>query len=340
MSRLNVLYQFNEKYVPYAGISMVSLLENNREIEEIVIYVLTEKVSQESIEKLKRQIEVYKRQICFIDTKELVDKMKSLGIPEYRGSYATNMKMFAADYMPDEIERLVYIDSDTIICGDVSSLMTMDMQGKPIAMALDSLGDKHKQLIGLQKEDMYFNAGIILFDIKKWKAEKCTERLQEHVKNVRAHYMSPDQDLLNIVFRNNILKLNIAFNLQPIHFVYEYSLYSKFFGQLNYYTEQEVGHAVENPIILHTFRYLGEFPWHKNSLHPHTSYFDKYMKISLWSDYQKQETEQNGLVFHIEKWLYCYLPKRLFLAIFKINFEYFIWKSNQDSLKQKNNKNM
>lgn len=340
MSKLNVLYQFNEKYVPYAGVSIVSLLENNKLIDEVVIYVLVEDVSQKSMQKLKEQVEQYERKICFIDTRELVEKMKTLGIPEYRGSYATNMKMFIADYIDESVDRLLYIDSDTIVCGDISPLITLDMKDKPIAMVLDSLGNKHKQLIGLDKKDMYFNAGIILFDIKKWRQEECTQKILEHVKKVRSHYMSPDQDLLNVVLYNNIMKLDIAYNLQPIHSVYSYSQFFKFFGQKNYYPPEEINNAVRQPKILHTFRYLGEFPWHKDTLHPHTSYFDRYMAISLWKDYEKQITEQNGIVFRIERWLYRHLSKMVFLLIFKVNYDYFIWKSNQDSLRQINNKNM
>lgn len=338
--RLNVLYQFNEKYAPYAGVSMVSLLENNKTIEKLVIYVLAENVSQESISKLTKQVNLYGREIHFIDTQDLVERMKSLGIPEYRGSYATNMKMFVADYIDETIDRLLYIDSDTVICGNISSLITLDMQSKPIAMALDSLGNRHKRLIGLDKNDLYFNAGIILYDIKRWKQEKCTEQIQEHVKNIRAHYMSPDQDLLNVVFCNKILRLDMAYNFQPIHSVYTYKQYKRFFGQKKYYTQEEVSEAVQQPKILHTFRYLGEFPWHKDSLHPHTDFFDKYLNISLWKDYVKVPTEQNGFLFKIEKWLYHIMPKPIFLFLFKINFEIFIWKSNSDSLKQRNNKNM
>lgn len=338
--RLNVLYQFNEKYVPYAGVSIVSLLENNKMVDEIVLFALTESVSEDSIDKLKEQVRMYQRSIHFIDTQELVEKMKALGIPEYRGSYATNMKMFIADYLDESVDRLLYIDSDTIVCGEISHLFTLDMEDKPIAMVMDSLGNSHKRLIGMDKSDMYFNAGIILFDVKKWKQEKCTEQIQEHVQKIRAHYMSPDQDLLNVVFRNKIMRLDIAYNLQPIHSVYNYNQLAMFFMQKRYYTEEEIVNAVKKPKILHAFRYLGEFPWHKDTLHPHTPYFDKYLAISLWKDYVKQPTENNSIVFRIEKWLYRHLPQTVFLIIFKINYEYFIWKSNQDSLKQRNNKNM
>ena len=165
--RLNVLYQFNEKYVPYAGISMVSLMENNKKTEEIYIYVLGENLTEHSKKQLTMQVEQYGHQIHFMHTDALIEKMRMLGIPEYRGAYATNMKMFVTDYLNDDIDRLLYIDSDTIICGDISSLIFLDMENKPIGMVLDSLGARHKLEIGLNKQDDYFNGGVILYDVRK-----------------------------------------------------------------------------------------------------------------------------------------------------------------------------
>ncbi len=275
----------------------------------------------------------YNRQIHFIDTDELIEKIHQLGIPKYRGAYATNMKMFVADYLDTDIDRLLYVDSDTIICGDISPLISINMDNKPIAMVLDSLGKKYKLTVGLDEDDYYFNGGVILYDVKKWRQDECAERIQKHVKNTRARYVCPDQDLLNIVLKNQIKKLDISYNLQPVHTVYTYKQYCREFGEKMYYSEEEINSAVTSPKILHTFRYLGEFPWHKNSLHPQRLYFDHYMELSLWKGYQKQPTEQNGALFQAERLLYRYLPKTVFLKIFKTGHKVFMWKSNKDMTK-------
>lgn len=335
-----MLYQFNEKYVPYAGISLTSLLENNRKIDEIVIYVLPERVSIDSKKKIEKLAEKYGRQVVYINARPLIDKMKQMGLNDYRGSYATNMKMFAPDYIDDNLERLLYIDSDTIINDYVGELIDIDMKGNPISMVLDSCCGNHKRQIGHKREDMYFNGGVILFDLKEWKKRKCTERITQHIKNVRSCYMAPDQDILNVVLRGEITKLGIEYNLQPLHMAYSFDLYSRYFAQPNYYTQTEIQEAIENPKILHTFRFLGEFPWHKETLHPQVQYFDKYMKDSLWCNYNKESTEKNTMVFRMERWMYIHIPKNIFIVIFKMYYEFFLWKSNRDSLKSINNKNM
>ncbi len=340
MSKLNVLYQFNEKYVPYAGVSITSLLENNKKAKEISIYILGEDILDVSKEIFRKLAEQYERQIYFVDTKELVYEMKKAGINDYRGSYATNMKMFAPLYITNTVERLLYIDSDTIITDALETLFSCEMNGKPIAMVLDSLCAKHKLQVGHKTDDLYFNGGVILFDIQKWKELKCTERIVDHAKNVRAHYMAPDQDLINVVLKNEICKLDIGYNLQPIHIAYPPELYFRFFGQPNYYNEKEIKYALENPKIMHTFRFLGEFPWHKGAQHPQAEWFDYYLKKSLWKDYVKIPSEKDNAIFKIERWMYKKLPRSIFIVIFKLYYEYFLWKSDKDSLKHKNNKNM
>jgi hypothetical protein len=68
--------------------------------------------------------------------------------------------------------------------------------------------------------------------------------------------------------------------------------------------------------------------------------FDKYLAKSFWSDYKKTETEKNDMVFRIERSLYRMLPKPVFIVVFKICYEIFMWKSNRDSLKNQNNSRM
>lgn len=338
--KLDVLYQFNEKYAPYAGVSMTSLFENNKDIEDITVYILAENVTEHSGNLFHKLARLYKRKICFIDTEEIIQEMQALGIPEYRGSYTTNMKMFAPRYIDHNVERLLYLDSDTIVCGSLEGLASINMEAKPIAMILDSLGIKHKVLVGFRKEDEYFNGGVILFDIQRWNRNECTERIAAHSKDIRAHYMCPDQDLINIVLHGEIKKLEAEYNFQPIHSVYNYDQYYKYFGYCNYYSSEEIMKASQNLKILHTFRYLGEFPWHKETLHPHTPYFDHYMALSPWNTYKKEATERNSIVFQTERWLYRHLPKKIFLPAFRISFDYFVMKAEHDSLKCRANKNM
>jgi hypothetical protein len=83
-----------------------------------------------------------------------------------------------------------------------------------------------------------------------------------------------------------------------------------------YYTHEELEQARKSPVILHTYRFLGDFPWHKGNKHPANKLFDHYTERSPWKGLVKKPSG-GGLLFKIEKMMYALLPRRIFLSIFR-----------------------
>lgn len=326
---MNVLYQFNEKYAPYAGVSITSLFENNKAVDSIDVYILGEELSKTSTDKFLQLAIQYNRKVIFVETDSLIARMKELNMPTYRGSYAANMRLFVSDIVTNG-DRLLYLDADTIVVGELSDMYNSDIE--TVGMVYDSLGCKHKYDIGLSELDGYYNSGVILYDLNKWRAGKFTEKIVEHVANVRSQYPSPDQDLINIVLKGNITSLPFECNYQPHLRVYSYDLFMKVFEPVPFYTFLEVSQASCTPLIMHAFRYLGEFPWHKASKHPFCDEFDQYLKMSLWNDYVKEPSD-SGIVMAIERLLYVVMPKGLFLRLFQIMHRRFFIKAEKLSRK-------
>lgn len=336
---MNILYQFNEAYAPFAGASVTSLFENNRKAKAITVYILGEGLSKDSVRRFGELAGQYERTITFLNADEVMERMRGLNMPTYRGSYAANLRLFLTDILPESVERLLYLDADTIVCDRLDEVYDTDMGEHVIGMVLDSLTKRHKRDIGLMPDEEYYNSGVILFDIKKWRMAGCTRKIIDHVLHVRSHYPAPDQDLLNVCCRGAIYRLPVRYNLQPIHLAFSYRQYHCFFGQSAYYEKEEIERAVKSPGILHFFRFVGEFPWHEDTLHPDRAVFDQYLSLSPWHDYQKKKA-QTGMLLKIEKCLYRVLPRGIFIMLFKLCYMLFIDRANKDSLKKKTNKNM
>ena len=337
--KIDILYQFNEKYAPYAGTSITSLFENNKHFQEIRVFILGEELSQDSTQRLRVTGERYGRQIIFVDTAALIEKMQALHMPTYRGSYAANIRLFLPELLDSSINRLLYLDADTIVDGGLDELVDIAMMDCPAAMVRDSLARTHKLRLGIPKEEPYFNSGVILFDMKLWREEKCSEKIAAHIKNVRAHYPSPDQDLLNVVCRGRIMSLPPRYNFQPIHLAFSVKSYFRCFGQNGYYSAEEIRQDLKKPVIYHFFRFVGEFPWNRDNLHPDNDIFDKYLAKSAFNDYVKTVSEA-GAVLRIEKLLYRLLPGGVFIYLFRAAYEWFIYKANRDSEREKINRLM
>ena len=185
-----------------------------------------------------------------------------------------------------------------------------------LAMALDSLGYQHKLDIGMQEEDAYYNSGVILFHMQNWKKKQCTERIIQHVRESDITYTSPDQDLLNVVCKEDILCLMPKYNMQPVHLAFSVRTYFACYPGEAYYTEKQIQDSLNKTCIYHFFRFLGEFPWNKGNVHPDNSIFDQYLQLSPWKGYKKVSAEST-IAMKIEKILYKILPKGLFLRIFE-----------------------
>lgn len=319
--RLNVLYQFDNKYAPYAGVSVTSLLENNKEFDQICIYILGNGVSEENKALFIKTAQNYQGcEIKVVETETLIEQMKLWDMPSYRGSYAANLRLFFDYLIKDNIDRLVYLDSDTVITGSLLDLVETDIGDKVLGMVIDSIGRKHKKRIGLRNAEYYYNSGMILYDVKKWREQACSERIVEHVKNVRSHYGAPDQDLLNIVLKGMIFPLPTSYNYHPVYSLLTDEQYLRIFKEEGFYSKQEMQKAREDVRIYHTYRFLGEFPWHKGNCHPNNDLFDRYLEKSLWRDYVKQEAK-TGMVMKLEKILFRLLPNTVFFRIFRTVYD-------------------
>lgn len=319
---LHVLYQSDNNYAPYMGVSILSLLENNTELEQIVIHIIDDHISEENKRKISQEIAEANREVRFIDAEQILKQEVLTDCFAYGGSRKNKhsfLKLLLDEFIPENVERLVYIDCDTLVMGSISELLSIDMGKNVIGMSLDSLVDWQKELIGLSREDDYYNSGVILVDMKNWKSRGCQKRILEHAQT--HSYGTVDQDLLNVEFRGEILRLPQKYNFQPHHLAYSNKAYFKCFHhpQNAYYTAAEIDEARNNIAIMHFFRYIGEQPWHKDNVHPCNSYFDAYLRKSLWKDYEKKKAKK-GTIFVIEKILYKILPSVLFLRLFNFFF--------------------
>ena len=233
--------------------------------------------------------------------------------------------------LEEEIDRILYLDADTIVNRSLDTLFDIDMGNNSIAMGLDSLGEHHKIKIGLDKDDYYFNSGVILFDLNKWKRNRLSEKIVAHIKEGNNHYPAPDQDLLNVVCKDNIALLDARYNMQPIHLAFSPKDYYKNYTTNAYYSREQIEVAVKNIVIYHFFRFLGEFPCNKKNLHPDNGVFDLYLEKSPWCSYKKEAAESNWMM-KIEKILYRILPKGLFLKIFNYAHKIYVEKKAEITL--------
>ena len=314
---MNILYQFNDGYAPFACVSIASIIENNRNVNDISFYIMGEDLSEKSIRRISEEIEKNNSHVFFVETRSIINLLKENGILPYRGSYSAYFKMFAAtaiDFSKNEDKRLLYVDCDTIIVDSLDEMYNMDMAGKAIGMVQESLIKERTY------DKLYYNTGVILFDIDMFLTKKCPERVINELKK-QNNYADADQGIINNALCDEIYEMDPRYNIQPGHMAYPIKLYLKIYGKNGYYPYDVIKNAVDNPVIYHTYRFLGQFPWNIDSLHPSRDLFDYYLGLSEWSDYTKEHARLNGIIYRIERIMYKILPKELFLHLFSVSHD-------------------
>lgn len=321
MVTLNILYQSDNNFSKHMGVSIISLLENNRAAEDIHVIIIDDGISVNVKNDIRNIVENYGRRIQWIDANAIRKDTIASDWPIYEG-FRTNtncyLKYFIFDGMLDEsIERVMYIDSDSIVLGPLDDLFTLDMQDKAIGMTRCCLvTESYLKVTGVGTDDLYFNAGMNLFDAKKWRERQYPEKLIDGASKW-TFSTTIDQDLLNFVVRGDVIDLGCQYNYQSTHMAFPHQTYLKYYRPFRFYSQEEADAAMNDPRILHLLRFLGERPWNKNSIHPSTEVYCRYLDMTPWKDEEKPPVKNDRLVFKIERLVYRILPRSVFLRLFK-----------------------
>lgn len=127
-----------------------------------------------------------------------------------RLSKATYYRLLIGDILPDSVERLLYLDPDIAINGDLSEFYNTDLGDKIIA-GCGHLYGFHEFInfarLGLKQKECirYVNAGVLLIDLKKWRKAVTVKQILAFIqKNIRTLFLA-DQDVINVLFAGKIL---------------------------------------------------------------------------------------------------------------------------------------
>ena len=277
---LNVVFASDDNYAPFLSIAMFSLLENNsNDFDEINIFVLDDGISESNKTKINNLFGDYPCSMTFIETKKL-DEMdfNVLGLDRNlnKSSLTTYARLFMSTLLPESIDKVLYLDCDSLIVDSYKDLWDLDISDYYCAGVLDGINTAVKQSLGFNKDDNYINAGFLLVNLKKWREENVEEKFIKFMVENEHRFYQHDQGVLNNVFKDKILIVNPKYNLQIYFQTLDYDLARKFTCmETQYYTKEIVDNARENPVFLHFCGPNYDRPWY-NKDHPYAKLFKEY----------------------------------------------------------------
>ena len=300
--RMNILLQSDERYAAVTGVCLTSLLENNRAAEEIHIYLINVCIGAENLEKFRSLAGQYGRAIEFLDMGTLSERLEAINAPKWFDSYAAYGRLFAPGMIGEDIDRILYLDSDTIVTTDLGALYNVELEGNVCAMVQDSADYGLYRQIGHRRDDIYFNSGVIVFDLPEWKRQKCEDAVFPFFRAFGAKLNFPDQDALNHLLKGKIKKLDIKYNYFVLFLTTGVDL--NFFAagldrKPHYYSREAVRAAGENAAILHYTSSVK--PWLKDTRCACVDQWDRYLRLSPWAGMEKTDKKQMSFRARIQE---------------------------------------
>ncbi len=202
---------------------------------------------------------------------------------------STMIKCDLAELLPN-VDKLLLLDGDIIVKKDLKELYEVDLSNKLVAATNDMVGMVNMKLHELVKVERYFNAGVMLLNLKLMRHERIGQKIIDTKRSAPSTWVLGEQDPFNKVCDGRSVILPASWNIQITlfrHMEHSIDAINDFYGtSYSSYTEME-----DDAGILH-FCFLK--PW-KNKLLDYAPLWQKYHDISPYGD--TSLTHQNDYPF-------------------------------------------
>ncbi len=276
---MNIVYTLNNKFVPQVAAGICSVCKNNKS-EKITFYLISDGISNENKQKLRTFVKNYNQNLKIIELGNIKDYI-DFDFDTTGWNSIVLARLVLDKLLPQSVDRVLYLDGDTIVRASLADLYNTDMGHSVLGMVIEPTADhKRKQSLGIN--GAYYNAGVLLIDLKKWRQEKTGQKILSYYKSHNGKLFANDQDAINGALKGEIYTLPPKYNFCNIYNQYPYRFLKKLVSPAEYLPRSEFKDNIENPVIIH---YLGEErPWRASNTHKYRDDYKEYLAMTPWKD--------------------------------------------------------
>lgn len=253
----------NDNYAQHLGVMLTSLLENNKQSGHIDIYIIDGGISENNKTKLQRVVKNYDRNVTFLKVDRKLFESFTLNTNMNYVTIETYFRILIPSLLSEEITKALYLDCDIVVEQDIREFWNTDLSND-YAAAVDErylLKKRQRrnlnQALSIPRDAYYFNAGVLLMNLKKWREAEISKQLLKFIEENPEKLRLMDQDALNVILHGKWINLDYKWNYTSLHHIKK---------------------PMENPAIIH---FTGkEKPWNSNV--PFKEKYEKYLRCSLW----------------------------------------------------------
>ncbi|MBQ4542439.1 MAG: glycosyltransferase family 8 protein [Clostridia bacterium] len=274
-----IFFSTDNNYIPFLDVTIRSLIANASRDYKYHIVVLNTGLDEERTSKIK-ELEDENFQIDFADISYAVKDIEYKLPNEQHFGLATWYRLFIQSLFP-QYEKIIYIDCDLIVEGDISELYNTDLEDNYVAGVVEHwilhspiFSYYTKEAVGIDSK-YYINAGVAVMDLNKFRENQIEQKFVDLINTYNFDVIDPDQSYLNYLCQGKIKYLPFEWNRTPLENV-----------------------ECENPKIIHYA--LGMKPWHDPKMFL-AEHFWKYAETSPFYDEIKAMPEKFTTLARLKK---------------------------------------
>ena len=202
---------------------LTSLFENNRDVP-IHVHVLArgaEDFAQPVVDIVKKyqgEISFYDMSACQLPELPVNGRNQRASIP-----IGTYFRLFLSEALPPEMDKVLWLDGDMVINGDISDLWEEDVTDYAVGAVPDFENNNVHNMnrLGYDAAFGYFNGGVLLINLKHWRENHVFRSFMDYIEKHFELLNLYDQDVLNYVLHASKKELSIRHNSQSTFLLFE-----------------------------------------------------------------------------------------------------------------------
>lgn len=202
---MNILISVNESYLDKAEIMLLSVRKNTR--EKLDIYLLNHSLDEHHISRFCKFLARHNMSLHIVNVSNTNFDGMTLGNAHF--SIEMYYRILAQYLLPKDLDRILWLDADIVALKDIKHFYNQSFDEKAMVVCPDSKYNSKlivdiKNNLGLPKEYIYFNSGVLLLNLTYLRKNISLENIISLSKEIENKLIYPDQDILNYIYHNKI----------------------------------------------------------------------------------------------------------------------------------------
>ena len=175
---INVAFTIDNNYPIFTMLVINSILRNNTSNSDYTFYVIENNLTAKNKLKMQKYVNKRKQTVEFINVDtSIIDEGNWFFWFSNRITSIAMARILIPDILPKQVQKVIYMDADTLVLSDLKDLYDIDLDGKAFGMT-ENIAESDRKIA------KYYNSGVILMDLNKCRAENSTLKMLNFVKTI------------------------------------------------------------------------------------------------------------------------------------------------------------